>query len=460
MSTYGQRIRRSIAGGLLTSLILGGGFVVQGAVATQPMTATSAVNVRSGPGTSYAVIGVLASGQRVEATGTVSGGWIQVSVSGRTGWVYRTFLVSAAPAPTASASTSPTASGTVTTTAAVNVRTGPGLTYTVVTLTPRGTTLPATGVTAPGWTQVLHQGSARWISSSYLTRDAASVAAPLPATTGQLRTTASVNVRAEGTLSGTLITTVAAGVVLDATSRTTAEYSEIIHQGRPGWVATRYTRPVAPVSPTTPATPVATGTGVVSVGVLNVRATDAADGPVVGEVYRGATLPTTGVRSGDWTQVIHQGVARWVFTSFVTPVGAVRAVGATSPIIPAGITTSGITQLNANAKAVVTRVISDFQAIRTIYGYRPSSAYSSDHPNGRAVDLMISDWSNPSRAEEGWEVARFFATNAKTYRVNYIIYRQSIFNAAYPERGWRPMEDRGDATANHFDHVHISVFDG
>jgi len=24
--------------------------------------------------------------------------------------------------------------------------------------------------------------------------------------------------------------------------------------------------------------------------------------------------------------------------------------------------------------------------------------------------------------------------------------------------GWVPMEDRGSITANHFDHVHISVF--
>ena len=38
-----------------------------------------------------------------------------------------------------------------------------------------------------------------------------------------------------------------------------------------------------------------------------------------------------------------------------------------------------------------------------------------------------------------------------------LIYRQSIWNAAYPDRGWRAMEDRGSSTANHYDHVHVSV---
>ena len=55
--------------------------------------------------------------------------------------------------------------------------------------------------------------------------------------------------------------------------------------------------------------------------------------------------------------------------------------------------------------------------------------------------------------------ARDFAANAAEYKITYIIWRQQIWNASYPERGWRWMEDRGGATANHLDHVHISVRD-
>jgi hypothetical protein len=35
-----------------------------------------------------------------------------------------------------------------------------------------------------------------------------------------------------------------------------------------------------------------------------------------------------------------------------------------------------------------------------------------------------------------------------------VIWRQRINFGS----GWKPMEDRGGVTANHFDHTHISMF--
>ena len=121
------------------------------------------------------------------------------------------------------------------------------------------------------------------------------------------------------------------------------------------------------------------------------------------------------------------------------------------------MTTSGISQLTSNAKEVFNRVVASYPQIRTIYGWRASSNWSSDHPNGRAVDVMIPNWSNQGSIDLGWQIANYFATNASSYNVSYIIYRQKQYNAAYPSRGWRAMEDRGSATENHYDHVHISV---
>lgn len=42
--------------------------------------------------------------------------------------------------------------------------------------------------------------------------------------------------------------------------------------------------------------------------------------------------------------------------------------------------------------------------------------------------------------------------------IMYIIYRQRIWDVRMASSGWVPMEDRGSITANHYDHVHISVF--
>ena len=60
----------------------------------------------------------------------------------------------------------------------------------------------------------------------------------------------------------------------------------------------------------------------------------------------------------------------------------------------------------------------------------------------------------------GWElgnqVAAYAISHASSLGVKYVIYRQRIYDMRNP--GWRSMEDRGGITANHFDHVHISVF--
>lgn len=452
------RLSRVAATAGVVALTLGAGTlaITTLAAATTTMTATTYVNQRSGPSTSYPVLGVLSPGQAVEASGTVTNGWVQVTTNATTGWVYKTYLAGAT-APTPPTTTpAPTASGTVVTTAAVNVRSGPGTAYGVVGVAPKGLQLATTGRTSNGWVQVLYDGVARWIAGNYLTTPSAASVPSLPAVTGQLRTTASLYLRTAGELSAPSDGLVAANTVVDATGRTTAEYSEIVFQGKVRWIATRYTAVVTATSPTAPPAPATAGTVYVTVNALNVRATSEAGSTIVGVVSRGTALPTTGATTADRTQVVYLGTARWVYSPYVSETAPATA---TALAIPAGITTSGMTQLNANAKAVVQHVIDAYPKIRTIYGWRASSAYSSDHPNGRAVDIMIPSWTDPAMAEYGWAIAKDFAAHAKTYKVNYVIYRQSVFNAAYPERGWRPMEDRGSATANHYDHVHVSVFD-
>jgi hypothetical protein len=42
--------------------------------------------------------------------------------------------------------------------------------------------------------------------------------------------------------------------------------------------------------------------------------------------------------------------------------------------------------------------------------------------------------------------------------VSYVIYPQQIWSVERSGEGWRPMASRGSITANHYDHVHVSVF--
>lgn len=72
---------------------------------------------------------------------------------------------------------------------------------------------------------------------------------------------------------------------------------------------------------------------------------------------------------------------------------------------------------------------------------------ASEHPLGRALDFMVSD-------DRGTALANEVVSMNGALDAMYVIWRQKI--NSFDGRGWRAMEDRGSATANHFDHVHVS----
>jgi hypothetical protein len=69
----------------------------------------------------------------------------------------------------------------------------------------------------------------------------------------------------------------------------------------------------------------------------------------------------------------------------------------------------------------------------------------SDHPRGLALDLMV-------RGERGDRIAACALANREALGISYVIWKQRVNHGD----GWERMEDRGNATENHFDHVHIS----
>jgi NlpC/P60 family len=101
--------------------------------------------------------------------------------------------------------------------------------------------------------------------------------------------------------------------------------------------------------------------------------------------------------------------------------------------------------------------------LQVIGGWRPDDPYP-DHPSGRATDIMMPQGcvQSPEKLALGNAIATFFMKNAKKFHVQYIIWQQRIWDAATgeapaPPQQWRGMSNRGGCTANHQDHVHISV---
>lgn len=85
----------------------------------------------------------------------------------------------------------------------------------------------------------------------------------------------------------------------------------------------------------------------------------------------------------------------------------------------------------------------------SILGTRPGDP--QDHGKGLALDIMI-------RGEKGWEIADYLTANIHDLNIKYIIWEQQIY-ATYRPR-WKMMENRGNDTANHYDHIHISFNNG
>jgi hypothetical protein len=86
---------------------------------------------------------------------------------------------------------------------------------------------------------------------------------------------------------------------------------------------------------------------------------------------------------------------------------------------------------------------------------------SGEHPLGRACDFMLSSGGvmpTAAKVQLGSQIAAWAQANASRIGIMYIIYRQRIWDIRMASAGWVPMADRGSITANHFDHVHISVF--
>jgi hypothetical protein len=91
--------------------------------------------------------------------------------------------------------------------------------------------------------------------------------------------------------------------------------------------------------------------------------------------------------------------------------------------------------------------------------YRPGN--DGEHPLGRACDFMLSSGGVmpiASSIQLGYDIAAWAQANASRLGIMYIIYRQRIWDVRMASSGWVPMENRGSITANHYDHVHISVF--
>ena len=461
----GVRLARATTLSTLTAAtLIGGTQIVLGTMAVAknvPMVTTTAVNVRVAPGTTSSIIDVARSGSAIVATGPSANGWTPVLFNGRKAWISSAYLVSSLRSTPMTATTS---SASAVTTEALNVRKGPSTSTSVVTVLSKGAAVSLTGTTSGNWLQITMGGRTLWVSGSYISRSSApTTTVALPKATGQARATADLMIRTAPGMSFTNLGDIPAGTVLSLTGPVQGNTSQVIWDGALRWVNNRYLAAVASSTPQVqaPTAPKVTGYRYAT-AALNIRTAPTGDATLL-EVPAGTKLAVTGTNSNGRAQVVYQGAVRWVTAAYisVTPVGSQIVPSTTAPARTLTTTTgslntggsSGLDSLTSTAKGIVYTSRANFPQIRTIYGVRSDSL--PDHPSGHAVDLMLPNYR--SNEALGWQVAKYLQANASELNISYIIFHQHIWSVARSGEGWRMMANRGGDTANHYDHVHVSV---
>ena len=159
----------------------------------------------------------------------------------------------------------------------------------------------------------------------------------------------------------------------------------------------------------------------------------------------------TGTVRGPWAEIQRTDRAAWVRKAYLArkkptvSASAPEAKGVSGAPCPDGSSVEN--GLQSNTVKLYRAVCAAFPAVGA-WGGRSGSG---DHGAGRALDIMCS-------GSLGDAIADYVRSHASDFGVSEVIWARRIWTVQRSSEGWRPMEDRGSATANHYDHVHVSVY--
>lgn len=197
---------------------------------------------------------------------------------------------------------------------------------------------------------------------------------------------------------------------------------------------------------------------------VNVRSGPGTSFEALTTVAEGDDVTSTERTVDGWRQIALGKKAGWIKESLLTkdkPQASAPATQSASSGSGSATTSSGgfssascskagglEANLTSKAAKVLRAVCGRFTEVSSYGGYRPGAG--SYHGSGRAIDVMVS-------GDYGWEIANWARANASKLGVIEVIYQQKIWTTQRSGDGWRPMSDRGSVSANHYDHVHLSI---
>ena len=199
------------------------------AAAGGQLISTTALNLRTGPGTRRRVLRVIPAGAHVFDHGDLRNGFRRVTYDNIRGWASDTYLKAGTPIP---GEVGPVIGAGVTTTA-VNHRSGPSVGDTVIRVLPRGTTVEITETVVDGFRYAYAQGVGGWIYAEYIAPEGGEHP-------GYGTTTTALNLRSQPSTDARVLAVIPAGSQIRWTDELSNGFRRITYDGRSGWAYNAY----------------------------------------------------------------------------------------------------------------------------------------------------------------------------------------------------------------------------
>ena len=292
---------------------------------------TANVNMRKGASTNDAKITIVPAQTKITPIKASSDGrWVQITYKNQTGWISAQYIkaVSTTPTPTPT----PTQPNKVEvgkkykTTAYVNARRGPGATYEVATVLPKGTQVVPLEILKSGyWVIFKHNDQYMYISTEYLESDNQSTTPvePEKPTTGKLtgtyETTANLSLRKGAGTSYSRYLVIPGGSKVEASEITAdKDWIKVTYNNQSGWVSAQYLKKVSSESET-PVTPTPTTKDYYTTANLNIRDGASTSSSKIGQIPNGTKVSVVDFNSNKtWAKVVYNGKTGWVSAQYLS----------------------------------------------------------------------------------------------------------------------------------------------
>ncbi len=307
---------------------------------TTPSTSTTGtikvndtLNVRSGAGTSYSVIGSLKNGATVEIVET-SGSWYKIKYGSGYGYVSKDYVTVSSSNNNSSSNNTTTTPSTSTTTGiikvnnALNVRSGAGTSYSVIGSLKNGATVEIVE-TSGSWYKIKYGSGYGYVSKDYVTVSSSSnnsssnsgssnsgssnntITTPSTSTTGTIKVNDTLNVRSGAGTSYSVIGSLKNGATIEIVETVNSWYKIKFNNGY-GYVSKDY----VVLQNRSIAENVAMKEGTVVTVALKVRESNNFESDIIGTIAMGEKISVL-EDNGEWSKISYKQSNGYILNEYV-----------------------------------------------------------------------------------------------------------------------------------------------